>query len=126
MEKDDLMKVICIVGSRSLEGNSQAEKIIRGILARYSKEDTQIISGGAKGIDTMAIQIAKEMGFKTYEYLPYEKIWWSYKGRNIKMAEACDELYRISDSRSGTYGSGWTRDYAAKLGKLTQGFEVET
>ena len=36
-----------------------------------------------------------------------------------RIAEDCDELVRIADSCSRTYGSGWTRDRASTLGKPT-------
>ena len=56
---------------------------------------------------------------------PKERNWErGFKPRNIQIAEACDVLVRIAKKGSKTYGSGWTRDYAASLGKPTEEFIV--
>lgn len=69
------------------------------VLKKYPS-DTIIISGGAKGVDTFALEIAKDMGFKTLEYKPEKEIWEFYKKRNLQIANDCDELYCFSVSVS--------------------------
>ena len=60
-----------------------------------------IISGGAKGVDKMAIEIAKGLGFQTKEFLPEVYDWTpkgqnigkiGYKKRNLQIAEECDKI----------------------------------
>lgn len=65
------------------------------VLKKYSI-DTIIISGGAKGVDTLALEIAKEIGFITHQYRPEKKQWEFYKKRNLQVAKDCDELYCFS------------------------------
>jgi len=65
------------------------------ILKRYSL-DTIIISGGAKGVDTIAIEVAKEMGFQTETYKPEKEKWKYYKKRNLQIANDCHELHCFS------------------------------
>jgi hypothetical protein len=43
-----------------------------------------------------------------------------FKERNLRIAVACDELVRIVAHGTRTYGSGWTRDRAAAMGKPTK------
>jgi hypothetical protein len=74
----------------------------------------------------MAIERADLRGIKWREFLPTCENWeHGYKPRNIDVAEACDFLVRIAARKSKTYGSGWTRDYAAKLGKPCEEFLLE-
>ena len=67
------------------------------VLKKYPT-DTIIISGGAKGVDSIALEIAKDMGFKTKEYKPEKEQWEFYKKRNLQIAIDCDELYCFSVS----------------------------
>lgn len=114
---------LAIVGSCSLAGNQEAYAIIREIL--FNLKPDWIVSGGAKGIDSMARECAKEQGIEMIEFLPESPNWHTgYKPRNIQIAEACDHLVRIAASNSKTYGSGWTRDYAQKLGKTTEEYKI--
>ena len=55
-------------------------------------------SGGAKGVDTLSLKVAKELGFKTEEYKPEKNELEYYKKRNLQLAEECDELYCFSVS----------------------------
>lgn len=109
--------ILAIVGSVRLEGNQEAEWAISEFLEQHIV--SKVVSGGAKGIDQMGIRLAKLSGIPTEEFLPEHPSWPFYKKRNIKIAEACDELLRVVSHKTKTYGSGWTRDYAAKLGKPT-------
>jgi hypothetical protein len=115
--------VLAIVGSTHFENPSwlrQADAIIRAEI-RSSHPD-KIISGGAKGIDLLAKAIAEELGIEFEEFKPKQRRWEpnGFKERNILIAEACSRLVRIACPKSTTYGSGWTRDRAAMLGKETK------
>ena len=60
--------------------------------------NTIIISGAAKGVDTIALEVAKDIGFTIKEYKPEKKQWEFYKKRNLQIANDCDELYCFSVS----------------------------
>lgn len=94
-------KKIAIVGTSSdLTDNEERDirQFIALILKRYDPETDVVISGGAKGVDSIAIEIAKGLGFKTDTdpYKPKSEEWESYKERNLKIAEDCDELHCLS------------------------------
>ena len=87
---------LAIVGSRSFSDYEFMKKI----LAFHSC--TQIISGGAKGADTLAKQYAGENGISITEFLPN----WDRDGkaagfiRNKQIVNACDELVAFWDGES--------------------------
>lgn len=95
----------------------------------YCKPHT-VISGGADGVDSIAINRAEAWGgTETQVFLPEVERWYGdgkkgYKLRNIEIAEACDELVAIRSLQSETYGSGWTADYAEKIGRKVRRFYV--
>ncbi len=93
------MKVAIVGTTANLTENE--EQVMRQeitiVLKKYPT-DTIIISGGAKGVDTIALEIAKGIGFKTLEYKPEKQQWEFYKKRNLQIANDCDELYCFSVS----------------------------
>ena len=95
------MKVAIVGTTTNLSENEQLvmKREIDLVLKKYSL-DTIIISGGAKGVDTFALEIAKYRGFKTQEYKPEKEQWEYYKKRNLQIANDCDELYCFSVSVS--------------------------
>lgn len=116
------MKILCIVGSCSLAGNPQAVKLIEKVLTRHKPD--KVISGCARGIDTMAEQAAKRRNIPFQGYPPKTQNWPGFKVRNLAMVQDCTYLTRIVSRTSTTYGSGWTRDRAAEMGKLTEEFVI--
>ena len=58
------------------------------------------------------------------EHRPNGRSWRHYRARNLRIAEDCDELVRIADPRSRSYGSGWTRDRAREFGRPTFEYTV--
>lgn len=117
---------LAIVGSVVLAGNADAQRLIEDAIARW--KPTVVVSGGADGIDTMAVETAKRLGIDTCEHLPENGRWApnGYKARNLIIAQDCDVLVRIVAFASKTYGSGWTRDQVARLGKPTEEFIVHS
>lgn len=95
----------------------------------YSQPRT-VISGGAAGVDSIGVTLAENWGgTQTQVFLPDVNQWdppgdRGYKARNIEIAEACDELVAIRSLQSKTYGSGWTADYAEKIGRKVRRFYV--
>lgn len=109
---------LAIVGSVRLEGNEDAYKVIYNFLMDHN-EVTEVVSGAAKGIDTMAIETAKYLEIPTKEFPPTAPNWDAYKKRNLEVANYCDGLLRVVSHKSKTYGSGWTRDRAKEMSKPT-------
>lgn len=117
--------ILAIVGSTSLEGNEEARQKVVEVINDHRPR--RIVSGGAKGIDTMAENAADERGIEKSIHHPTVRRWWGdggFKERNSKIAEEAECLVRISDPASKTYGSGWTADYAESLGKPVERFSV--
>ena len=89
-----------------------------------------VISGGAKGIDSLAIEIAKDLGIAYIIHNPRGQAWEYYKERNIIIAKQSDQVICISFKTSEpdcyhhtpksphrkTAGC-WTMNYARKLGR---------
>ncbi len=85
---------IALIGSRNL--------IVKD-LGRYLPENvTEIVSGGARGIDTCAREYAKSHGIKLKEFLPeYEKHGRSAPlKRNLKIIDYADLIIAFWDGQS--------------------------
>lgn len=102
------MKLL-IAGSRSIVDCDLAKYIPNGV--------ELIISGGARGIDTLAEQYADEMGIEKIIIRPqYEKYGRSAPiKRNEEMVDLCDVLLAVWDGES--HGTKYTLNYARKKGK---------
>ena len=90
-------KIIAIVGS-SHSGNKGYTQI-KNLIKSYSK-DTTIISGGAKGIDTLAIKIANELNYTTKVYFPKSQTWPDFKKRNLEIASIANKIYSFVEPLS--------------------------
>ncbi len=103
----------------------KAQKIIEQVLDEMNPE--LVISGGAIGIDQMAVAEARKRSIKIHEFLPKERKWGGlhgFRARNEKIAEACDILVSIRSTKAKTFGSGWTANYAQKIGKKVIRYET--
>lgn len=104
---------IAVVGSRSITDV--------GIVAQACEDSkfefTEIISGGAKGVDTIAIQLALALKIPYKIYLARWKEHGKGAGmiRNAQMVEAADAVVAIWDRTSR--GTKATIDMAKKAGK---------
>lgn len=72
---------------------------IKQYIDNYGFHYLEIISGGASGIDNIAIEIAKGLDVNTMEYLPDDENWIGYKKRNLQIADECDRLICITVKR---------------------------
>jgi len=117
---------LAIVGSRSLDGHPDALRVIRSVLDAHQARHVAlvVVSGGAVGIDRMAAAEARRRSLQVVEHLPAGAGWRHYRERNERIARDCDELVRIADPGSRTFGSGWTRDRARELGRPTTEYTV--
>jgi predicted Rossmann fold nucleotide-binding protein DprA/Smf involved in DNA uptake len=109
---------LAIVGSRTFLNplwEIEATEYITRCIKWFGPE--LIISGGAEGIDTLAVDIANAYDIPTQEFLPDIFNWSGFKKRNKKIAEACTHLLCIRCENATTNGSGWTAEYAETIGK---------
>lgn len=113
---------LAIVGStafdRDRKATSAALDIISSAIMHLDPE--VVISGGAVGIDSVAAELARSMGYDVIEHLPKYRRWKpdGYEARNLRIAQDCTHLLAIRHAASRTYGSGWTADRAGELGKV--------
>lgn len=113
--------ILAIVGSEHWPPDSEArvKDVIRDHLEERRPE--LVISGGAGGVDTWAVQVAEELGIPcNYEgFLPEHRRWRpnGFMARNMKIGNTCTRLLAVRSSTSTRYGSGWTADYTEELGK---------
>ena len=108
---------VAVIGSRDL---------INVEISKYIPENTaEIISGGARGIDTLAEEWADENGISKIIIKPeYER----YKRgaplkRNKKIVELADVIIALWDGKSR--GTKFTIDYAKNLKKEVKIYVIE-
>ncbi|MBE6373983.1 MAG: hypothetical protein E7055_18175 [Lentisphaerae bacterium] len=82
---------------------------------------TEVITGGAKGIDTLAFQAAESIGIRNRQFLPDRRkfpgklIIKAYQERNRQIVGRCDILLAVWDGKSR--GTRNTLSYARVTGK---------
>lgn len=135
------MRFLAIVGTSHLseiEEMDARKRITWAIQDFYNNlpygEHYTIISGGAKGIDSLVKEICKEQFIQFLEILPLKQTWNEFKKRNIKIAEKADHIICISTKikNQNCYhcnniafqhertGGCWTMKWAKGLNKTTQ------
>lgn len=75
----ELPRCVGVVGSRSFAKSEVVDKRMREIVRRFVyelDERSEIVSGGARGVDTYAVDAAKLRGMRFKEYLPDDKLGW--------------------------------------------------
>lgn len=131
---------IAIVGSSKITDKEEphVRQLCSEILGHYMSANNLIISGGADGVDQIALDVAKSLGLRIKEYLPNQRSWKFFKKRNLHIANECDKLYCITTSvktekcyhhnpetqdHQRTAGC-WTLQKAKELGKYTKLFVI--
>lgn len=112
---------IGIVGSSKARPTPSMATTIEGILSRYDKLTTIIVSGGAVGVDSIAVGVAKQLGYEVLEYMPKGKGWQYYKPRNLLIANKCDKVYSIALSLAY---NGKKCHHCANVGKDNNHFKT--
>ncbi len=99
---------LAIIGSRTFEDKALMWKYIRRYAIAEGWSITEVVSGGAKGADSLAIKFAKAYGLPSTEFLPD----WERHGkgagfiRNETIIAYCDEVIAFWDGQSkGTENS---------------------
>ncbi len=111
-------KRIVICGSRNYTKYNEAKIFLDACLSEIKKENNIIIiSGGAKGADTLGESYAKEKGYRVERYPADWKRFGKAAGviRNKKMAEISDLIICFWDGKSR--GTASMIRYAKKLKK---------
>jgi predicted Rossmann fold nucleotide-binding protein DprA/Smf involved in DNA uptake len=111
---------LAIVGSqlKSWRGYTHEKKAKDWIwYATFFLEPTEIVSGGADGVDTWAEDAADLLAIQKSIFHPAQKTWEHFQARNLQIANYCEALVCIRSRLSKTYGSGWTADRAEALGR---------
>lgn len=85
---------LAIVGSRDFNDYEFLKKILDYHRTAQNDPCTQIISGGARGADTLAKRYAAEHDIPIKEFIPNWDVHGKSAGflRNEQIVEACDEL----------------------------------
>jgi predicted Rossmann fold nucleotide-binding protein DprA/Smf involved in DNA uptake len=112
---------LAVVGSTRFPSRAAREHAEHLINRAIDKLDPcLIVSGGAPGVDTLAERIAIVRGIPRSIHRPEHRRWKpdGFEARNRLIAEECTHLLRISSRTSLTYGSGWTANYAEKIGRV--------
>lgn len=131
---------IAIVGTSKITDREEqhVRQLCSEILGHYMSPNCVIISGGAEGVDQIALDVAKSLGLRIKEYLPNRRSWEFFKKRNTHIANECDRLYCITtkvktekcyhhftkpQDHQKTAGC-WTLKIAKELGKFTKLFVI--
>lgn len=100
---------VAIIGSRNI--------IINNLYDYIPNDVTEIVSGGAKGVDLCAKEYAQQKKIKYTEFLPEYNKYGKYAPlkRNLKIIEYSDEIYVFWDGVSP--GTKYVVSQCEKSGK---------
>lgn len=110
--KGRLLMKVAIIGSRHVD-----DRIDPAIVRYLPSATTEIVSGGAEGVDTAAARVARELGIPLRVFLP------DYRShgrqapllRNLEIVEYADEVLAFWDGQSK--GTRHTMAACIRLGK---------
>lgn len=113
------MKVL-ICGSRTINDYNVVKKAIQD----SGFYITEVVSGGAKGVDRLGEMWAREHNVRVKQFLPEWNKYGKQAGilRNKEMVDYADAVIAIWDGESK--GTKWTIDYACKHGFAISIFEI--
>lgn len=101
MQNNELEVVVALVGSRDFTDYELFKSKVKYFTQNLGK--FKIVSGGAKGADTLAKQYAAEFGHEFMEYLADWDKYGKSAGfkRNVTIVETCTHLiaFQINDSK---------------------------
>ena len=111
---------IAIVGSRKFGDLFRVAKLVEHLKNQHGP-DLEIVSGGAKGVDTAAVQAAKDRGMPYKEFLPDPTIKPFVKAanaRNTQIVEYSDWVYAFFSMKKDSTGTVDTMYKAIMAEKL--------
>jgi predicted Rossmann-fold nucleotide-binding protein len=107
---------IAVVGSR----NRFDKEYIHKVLDDFVRRGDVIVTGGATGVDTIALDYAVNKVIEIHEHFPSPP---DYHSRNVKIATECEVMLAFPGKQSrGTWD---TVNVARKLGRRVIVFEVK-
>lgn len=110
------MYKVAIIGSREFKNKALLDAKMKEIQIKYPIQT--IISGGAKGADTLAVQWANKNDIETVVYYPdFKKHKRAYHFRNRQIVHHADIIVAFWNARST--GTRYTLNYARALEKIT-------
>lgn len=134
---------VAVVGASKLSENEERDARqfcgmkFNELINDYGIMNVTIVSGGAKGVDSIAEEVAKGLGLGTETFKPEVERWEDdgekigYRTRNIQIAERCDILYCLPCNFKGkpckhcgtdlhqNSGACWTMKRAKDIKKQT-------
>ncbi len=103
---------VAIIGSRDFKNKNLINKTMESFLKK--NEIGCIISGGAKGADTMGVQWANRNNIPTIVFYPdFKKRKRAYHFRNRQIVKECDVL--IAFWNGSSTGTKYTIDFAKTM-----------
>lgn len=108
------LKNIAIIGSRDFKNKNLLDETMQKLHQTYTI--SQIISGGAKGADTMGVQWANKNDIPTTVFYPdFKKHKRAYHFRNRQIVKASDIIVAFWNGHST--GTKYTINFAKSLEK---------
>ena len=105
---------LAVVGSRTLNHESYRVTVYK-LIDAHGQDLTEIVSGGAKGIDTFAADYARERGMLLTEFLPDWEQFGRSAGyrRNVQIVTYADQVLALWDgtSRGTQHSVNLAREY---------------
>lgn len=103
---------VAIIGSRDFKNKNMIENTLQSFLRE--NDIRCIISGGAKGADTMGVQWANRNNIPTIVFYPdFKKRKRAYHFRNRQIVKECDVL--IAFWNGSSTGTKYTIDFARAM-----------
>jgi len=99
---------LAVIGSRTFDNYELLFKVLSNYVAYTNFSLDEIVSGGAKGTDSLAAKYARETRIKLTEFIPDWDRYGKSAGpkRNAQIIQACDECVAFWDGLSpGTKSS---------------------
>lgn len=111
--------ILAIVGTRKLNDKMAEYAEVLILHEILSGKYDSVVTGDASGIDELAQALCAVHGVPCESLKPNSRMWEpdGFKDRNIRICKKADAMLCIRDPDSLTYGSGWTAQYFACLGK---------
>ena len=114
MQNSKLNKKIAIIGSRDFKNKILLDSTMQELLLKYNI--THIVSGGAKGADTLGVQWANKQNIETIIFYPnFKKRKNAYHFRNRQIVKEIDILVAFWNGHST--GTKYTINFAKSLEK---------
>ena len=115
--------VVAIVGSRDFADRALVRRVVAGLREEFG-ETLEVISGGATGADTLAIEAAMFLGVRDREIRPDDARWGdrAHAVRNGQLVEAADLVVAFFSPGERTPGTSETLAMARVKGIPTRVF----